>query len=82
MMSKGIPLIGYWKRESITPEERLHYQVTFERIGLFYFDKSNFYFEGEYAWDMKKVREKINYVRPIGIRSSLIPLEDWLKGFL
>lgn len=81
MMSKGIPLIGYWKRESITPEERLHYQVVFERIGLFYFDK-NFYFEGEYLWDMKTVREKINYVRVIGKRGALIPLEDWLKGFL
>lgn len=79
MMSKGIPLIGYWKRESITPEEKLHYQVTFERIGLFYFDK-NFYFEGEYLWDMKKVREKINYVRVIGKRGALIPLEDFLRS--
>lgn len=76
---KGIPLIGYWKRPS-NREEGLHYAITFDKIGLFYYHQGTFYFEGEYPWDLKTVREKINYVRPIGKRGTLIPLEDWISG--
>ena len=80
MRNKGIPLIGYWKRESLTPEEKLHYGVVFERIGLFYFDKPYFYFEDEYPWDLNEIRERVNYVRVIGKHGALIPLEDFLRS--
>lgn len=76
---KGIPLIGYWKRPS-NKEEGLHYSITYDRIGLFYYHKGTFYFEGEYPWDLKTIREKVNYVRPIGKRGTLISLEDWISG--
>lgn len=77
-MNKGIPLIGYWKRDT-NPSDEIPYNITFDRIGLFYYSKGTFYFEGEYPWDLKTIREKINYVRPIGRRGTLISLEDFLK---
>lgn len=76
-MINGIPLIGYWKRES-NPTDEVPYKEIFDRIGLFYFNKG-FYFEGEYLWDMKKVREKVNYVKVFSKRNALLSLEDFLK---